>query len=53
MVIALPHRYCCAAINHSLTRMLSSCCNKPVIVRNKELLFVINPPTLCPAVDGL
>lgn len=39
MVIALSHRYCCAAINHSLTRMLSSCCNKPAVVWNKMLLF--------------
>lgn len=49
MVIALSHRYCCAAINHSLSRMLSSCCNQPVIVWNKVLLFVINPPPLCVA----
>lgn len=49
MVIALSHRYCCAAINHSLSRMLSSCCNKPVIVWNKVLLFVINPLPLCVA----
>lgn len=47
MVIAPSHRYCRAAINHSLSRMLSSCCNKPVIVWSKVLLFVINPPTLC------
>lgn len=52
MVIAVSHRYCRAAINHSLTRMLSSCCNKPASVRSKVLLFVINPPTLCPALDG-
>lgn len=44
MVIAPSRRYCRAAINHSLSGMLSSCCNKPAIVWSKVLLFVTDPP---------